>query len=186
MGSEGRVRVLLHSIACGNVKPVAPAMPDHETDGRALARDDDFEFTIQAMGTSLLTWVRAVHQAGLFAPDARVIGLTSEGARRAIRGYAPVSAAKAVLESISRAIALEFAPLGIRSNIIQAGVAETPALLAIPDHEAIARNARQRNPFGRLTEPEDIANTVFLLSLDEASWINGTVIHADGGEHLSV
>jgi enoyl-[acyl-carrier protein] reductase III len=42
-----------------------------------------------------------------------------------------------------------------------------------------------RNPLGRLTTPEDVANAVFLLSLDEADWINGALIRVDGGEHIA-
>ena len=40
-------------------------------------------------------------------------------------------------------------------------------------------------PFGRLTAPRDLANAICLLSLDEAAWINGTVIRVDGGERIS-
>ena len=141
--------------------------------------------TIYSMGTSLLTWVQRLHAAGLFAADARVIGLTSEGNEVAWRGYAAVAAAKSALESVSRAIAVEFAPHGIRSNIIQPGVTDTPALRVIPGSDRMKAGAHLRNPFGRLTTPDDVANVVFLLSLDEARWINGALIRADGGEHVA-
>jgi enoyl-[acyl-carrier protein] reductase I len=42
----------------------------------------------------------------------------------------------------------------------------------------------RRNPYGRLTTPEDVANAVYLLSTDEAAWINGAVVPVDGGEHI--
>jgi NAD(P)-dependent dehydrogenase (short-subunit alcohol dehydrogenase family) len=44
--------------------------------------------------------------------------------------------------------------------------------------------AKKRNPFGRLTEPEDVANAVYLLCKTEADWINGTILKVDGGESL--
>jgi len=224
LGSDGKVRVLLHSIAYGNLKPVVPAPPpdappslDRLADalgvpradlgravdelaesgepifqalrpvdyGEAVLDDEDMARTIYSMGTSLLTWVQRIHSAGLFAPDARVIGLTSEGNEIAWRGYAAVAAAKSALESVSRAIAVEFAPHGIRSNIIQAGVTDTPALRVIPGSARMKAGARLRNPFGRLTTPEDVANVVYLMSLDEARWINGALIRADGGEHIA-
>jgi NAD(P)-dependent dehydrogenase (short-subunit alcohol dehydrogenase family) len=72
---------------------------------------------------------------------ARVLSLTSEGNTIAWRGYAAVSAAKAVLESVSRSMAVEFAPYGIRSNVIQAGVTDTPALRAIPGSDRIKAQA---------------------------------------------
>jgi NAD(P)-dependent dehydrogenase (short-subunit alcohol dehydrogenase family) len=132
-----------------------------------------------------MTWTQRIHAAGLFAPDARALGLTSEGNGVAWRGYAAVAAAKVVLESVSRAIAVEFAPYGIRSNIIQPGVTDTPALRVIPGSGRMKAGARRRNPFGRLTTPEDVANVVYLLSLDEARWINGALIRADGGERIA-
>jgi NAD(P)-dependent dehydrogenase (short-subunit alcohol dehydrogenase family) len=69
--------------------------------------------------------------------------------------------------------------------VIQAGITDTPALQAIPGSDHMKAGARLRNPFGRLTTPEDVANVIYLLSLDEAAWINGTVIRVDGGEHIS-
>lgn len=224
LGGEGRVRVLLHSIAYGNLKPVvsrrpsdaAPALArladalgltradvDRAVEqlaesgepvfqalqpvdyGEAILDDEDMARTIYSMGTSLLSWVQRIHSAGLFAADARVIGLTSEGNEIAWRGYAAVAAAKSALESVSRAIAVEFAPYGIRSNIIQPGVTDTPALRVIPGSARMKAGARLRNPFGRLTTPEDVADVVYLLSLDEAQWITGSLIRADGGEHVA-
>jgi NAD(P)-dependent dehydrogenase (short-subunit alcohol dehydrogenase family) len=132
-----------------------------------------------------MTWVQRIHAAGLFASDARVLGLTSEGNAVAWRGYAAVAATKVALESVSRAIAVEFAPYGIRSNIIQPGVTDTPALRVIPGSGRMKAGARRRNPFHRLTTPEDVADVVYLLSLDEAHWINGALIRADGGERIA-
>ena len=42
-----------------------------------------------------------------------------------------------------------------------------------------------RNPLGRLTTPEDVANVIYLLTLDEARWVNGALIRVDGGEHVA-
>jgi NAD(P)-dependent dehydrogenase (short-subunit alcohol dehydrogenase family) len=153
--------------------------------GAALLDDEDFTTTIYNMGTSILSWVNGVLAAGLFAEDSRVLGLTSEGNEIAWRGYAAVGAAKLAMESLSRSMALELAPHGIRSNIIQAGIAETPASSLIPGIEAMKSQARLRNPFGRLTRPEDVANFIFLMCTDEAAWVNGAILRVDGGEHIS-
>ncbi|MEE8486627.1 MAG: SDR family oxidoreductase, partial [Gemmatimonadota bacterium] len=134
---------------------------------------------------SLLTWTQALRDRNLFAPDARVLGMTSEGNEVAWKGYAAVAAAKVALESISRSIAVEMAHLGIRSNIVQAGVTDTPALRAIPGSQNLKAQARTRNPFGRLTTPADVADAIYLLSLPEAAWINGAIIRVDGGERIS-
>ena len=111
--------------------------------------------------------------------------MTSEGNTKAWKHYAAVSAAKVTLEAITRNIALEFAPYGIKANCIQAGITDTASLQQISGSEKIKEHTLLRNPFKRLTTPDDVANVVYLLSKDEASWINGSVIPVDGGEHIS-
>ena len=226
MGAHGKVRVLLHSIAFGNLKLIAPQQKESDSQTTALQKlaeklgvdagkvneavdelmtdgvgevfpldnpeysdmlieDEDMARTIYSMGTSLLTWTQCLSKHQLFAEDARVLGLTSEGNTVAWRGYAAVSAAKVALESVSRSIAVEFAPQGIRSNIIQAGVTDTKALQAIPGSARMKSVARLKNPFKRLTTPEDVADVVSLLARDEARWINGALIRADGGEQIA-
>ena len=86
---------------------------------------------------------------------------------------------------MARAIAVELAPYGVRANVVQAGITDTPALRAIPGHAHLAAQARRRNPFGRLTTPRDVANVIFLLATDEAAWVNGALIRVDGGEHVA-
>lgn len=227
LGDSGGVRLLLHSVAFGNLKLLGP-YPGSSAPGAARAKiaeaaglsaqrvdeiisnafdegynafytlvddasdysnnqflgSEDFSRTLHAMGYNIVEWVQDMLGRNLFAGDARVLGLTSEGNSVAWKGYAAISAAKAVLESVSRAMAVEFAPCGIRSNIIQAGITDTPALKAIPGSDRIRAQAVLRNPFGRLTTPEDIANVICLLCMDEAAWINGALICADGGERV--
>jgi enoyl-[acyl-carrier protein] reductase I len=55
----------------------------------------------------------------------------------------------------------------------------------IPHSDAIKSYTLKRNPFKRLTRPEDVANAVYLLCKDEAAWINGAIIPVNGGEHIS-
>lgn len=178
MGLEGYIRTLVHSVAKGNLKP----MLDQE---KPTLKNDDFQLTINAMAISLYDWTKEIFEANLFAEDARIISFTSEGNTKAWKNYAAVSAAKVTLEAITRNIALEFAPYGIRANCIQAGVTDTKSLRMIPGSEKIKAHTLNRNPFKRLTQPEDVANAVYLLSKDEASWINGCIIPVDGGEHIS-
>ena len=178
LGVDGKIKCLLHSIAKGNLKPMTGS------EDESLCTDD-FSITLQAMATSLYDWTKLIFNENLFAEDARILAFTSEGSTKPINSYGAVSAAKAALEAISRNIALEFAPFGLRSNCIQAGVTDTRSLQMIPGSEEIKEHTKKRNPFKRLTTPEDVANVVSLLCTDEAAWINGCVIPVDGGEHLS-
>lgn len=184
MGESCRVRLLMHSIAYGNLKPLA-APPGAPADDISVLEDEDFARTVHAMGTSLATWTQDVFARQLFAQDARVIGMTSEGNEVAWRGYAAVAAAKCALESVSRAIAVELGPHGIRSNVVQAGVTDTPALRLIPGSEQMKQSALARNPLGRLTTPADVADFICLLCTDEARWVNGALLRVDGGEHIA-
>lgn len=174
----GKIKTLVHSVAKGNLKPMV-------SDLSPALQAEDFQITIQAMGVSLYDWVKVVFEAKLFSDDARVVSFTSEGNSKAWKNYAAVSAAKVTLEAITRNIALEFARFGIRANCIQAGVTDTASLRMIPGSDEIKKHSLLRNPYSRLTLPEDVANVVYLLSKDEAAWINGTIIPVDGGEHIS-
>ncbi|WP_343670701.1 SDR family oxidoreductase [Chitinophaga sp.] len=180
MGAQGKVRCMVHSIARGTLKAM---LPEGESGSNALSTDD-FRITLDSMAYSLYDWVKDLSHKGLFAADARVLSFTSEGSHRAWKHYGAVSAAKAALEAISRNIALEFAPLGIRSNCIQAGTTNTRSLQLIPGSEQLIAWSEARNPFQRLTTPEDVANVVYLLCKDEAAWINGAIIPVDGGAHI--
>ncbi|WP_422080090.1 SDR family oxidoreductase [Ulvibacterium sp.] len=177
LGKEESIQVLVHSIAKGSLKPMYG-----ETE--STLNQQDFQLTLNAMALSLYDWTKDLVGLELLANDARIISFTSEGNTKAWPGYAAVSAAKVTLEAITRNIALEFAPLGIKANCIQAGVVETQAFQRIPGHERLRNSALKRNPNGRLTTPEDVANVVYLLTTKEAQWITGTVIKVDGGESL--
>jgi enoyl-[acyl-carrier protein] reductase III len=169
--NRGSVRLLLHSIARGNLKPLE----------NLTARD--IGDTIHAMGTSLLDWAKLLLKYDLFQPDARVIGLISEGIHKYWEGYGAVSMAKAAMESLSGYMAVEFAPHGIRTNLIQAGITDTPSFRRIQDSQELMKVAEKRNPMGRMTRPADVAGVIYLLCREEATWINGALIHVDGGEH---
>ncbi|MGB5242441.1 MAG: SDR family oxidoreductase [Lutimonas sp.] len=178
MGEKGKVRTFIHSVAKGHLK----AMVDTE---ESTLSTEDFHLTIDAMAVSLYLWTKAIFDSSMFSSDARILAFTSEGNSKAWPNYGAVSAAKAALEAISRNIALEFAPFGLRSNCIQAGVTDTASFRMIPNSKAIKEYTLKRNPFKRLTTPEDVADAVYLLCKVEAAWINGAIIPVNGGEHIS-
>ncbi|WP_297765853.1 SDR family oxidoreductase [uncultured Muriicola sp.] len=178
MMEEGdTIKMLVHSIAKGSMKPMV-------SDPSLRLTAQDIEITSKSMAVSLYEWVQDILNSKLNDSDMRVISFTSEGNSKVIPGYAAVSVAKVALEAITRNMALEMAPLGVKANCIQAGVTETASFAMIPNSDIIKENALKRNPSGRLTTPQDVANTVYLLSLEEAKWITGTIIKADGGESL--
>jgi enoyl-[acyl-carrier protein] reductase III len=174
--SAGTLRVLLHSLAWGALKPLAGA--------ESVASQKQIESTADIMGHSLVYWVQECLWAGLFDKGARIFAMTSAGSTRAIPEYGPVSAAKAILEAHIRQLALELAPAGITANAILAGVTDTPALRLIPGHEKLMEIARLRNPNKRLTTPEDVARCIAALCHPATYWMTGNTIHVDGGENI--
>ncbi|WP_425392897.1 SDR family oxidoreductase [Ekhidna sp.] len=168
--------VVLHAVSRGNLKPFI-------SDGPKL-NSQDLALTIDAMGTNLRVWVDELLNKNLIGEGTRILTLTSEGNDKFWEGYGAVALAKSTLETLSRYLAIELAPKGMTVNIIQAGVTDTPSLRLIPGSEELIEQSKNRNPYKRLTTPEDVANTIFLLAQPEASWINGALIHVDGGEHL--
>jgi enoyl-[acyl-carrier protein] reductase III len=172
----GTLRVLLHSIAFGALKPLVGA--------EVVASQRQIESTADIMGHSLVYWVQECLRAGLFDKGARIFAMTSSGGSKAIPQYGPVSAAKAILEAHIRQLALELAPAGITANAILAGVTDSPALRQIPDYEKIMEIARQRNPHKRLTQPEDVARCIAALAHPATYWLTGNTLQVDGGENI--
>ncbi|HLW33598.1 MAG TPA: SDR family oxidoreductase [Aequorivita sp.] len=175
---KNSVKLLLHSIAKGSLKKMSGTLSE-------VLTAQDLEISIHAMAISWYEWTQALVQREIFIKNARNIAFTSEGSTRVWPGYGAVSAAKSVLEALMRNMALELAPQQIATNCIQAGTTATASFMAIPGSIDLAEMAKNRNPFNRLTEAEDVANAVYLLCRPEANWINGTTIKVDGGESLS-
>ncbi|MBN1586829.1 MAG: SDR family oxidoreductase [Candidatus Omnitrophica bacterium] len=175
--SNGTLRVVLHSLAFGSLKPFVGKIDETVT-------RPQMDMTLDVMAHSLVYWVQELVRAGLLRKGARVLSMTSAGSMRVWPTYGPVSAAKCALESHTRQLASELAPAGITVNSIMAGVTDTPALRKIPGNDVMLESARKRNPSGRLTTPEDIAGLVLLLADERSQWVTGNVIRADGGETI--
>jgi NAD(P)-dependent dehydrogenase (short-subunit alcohol dehydrogenase family) len=177
LGEDGRIRVFLHSLAFGALRAFL------EEGNSGLTREQ-MDMTADVMGHSLVYWVQDLMAADLFEKNGRVFAMTSSGATRVMPNYGAVSAAKAVIESHIRQLAMELAPYGITANAIRAGVTDTPALRKIPSHEKFIELALSRNPNGRLTTPADVAEAIAVLSEPGAYWINGNTLGIDGGEDI--
>ena len=173
------IHLVLHSLAFGTLLPFIAAEPE------GAVNEAQMEMTLRVMAHSLVYWVQDLTQLDLLKRGSRVFAMTSGGSRRMVKSYGAVSAAKAALESHTRQLALELAPRGVMVNALMGGVTDTPALRVIPGHETMLKQARRRHPSGRITTPEDIANTLVVLAHPQLTWITGTVIPVDGGEIIS-
>jgi len=171
------VKVLLHSLAFGSLLPMVA------TEGRSLS-SKQMTMTIEVMANSLVWWSRSVVESGLMVEGGRIFAMTSSGSQRTIPNYGAVGAAKAALESHIRYLAAELAPNKITANSILAGITVTPALLKIPGSDVLIEAAKRRNPHGRLTTPEDVADCLIELSKAGTAWLTGNTLRVDGGEDI--
>ena len=177
-GADPFIAVVLHSLAFGTTLSYVTT----DVEGAREVNQKQLEMTADVMAHSMVYWVRDLFHAGLIADGSRLFAMTSEGAQKVVPTYGPVSAAKAALESHCRQLAMELAPHGITVNAIRAGVADTPALRRIPGGEGLLEAALARNPSGRVTRPEDVADAIVALSSPRLYWMTGNVIGVDGGE----
>ncbi|PLX06999.1 MAG: short-chain dehydrogenase [Marinilabiliales bacterium] len=177
---RNNISFLLHSIADGNLNTM---FASEDNPDRKLYLQD-FQHTIDSMGTSLYKWTDLLLQNDLFSSNASVLGLTSEGTKMVLKDYAAVAAAKSVMESNVKYMAIELADKGIRTNLINAGITDSKALKVFPDYDSFIEKAKQRNPNKRLTTAEDVAKVIAFMASEESEWINGSIINVDGGEQL--
>ncbi|HUF89332.1 MAG TPA: SDR family oxidoreductase [Gemmatimonadota bacterium] len=180
LGESGeQVRVLLHSLAFGTLKPYI------RKEGQAALAQRELEMTLDVMANSLVYWSQDLVENDLMREGGRIYSMTSTGDFHAWPSYGAVSAAKAALEAHTRQLAFELAPRGITVNSIRAGVTDTPALRKIPGSDEMIASATKRNPHGRLTTPGDVARALVALARPETAWITGNVIGVDGGEEIA-
>ena len=119
-----------------------------------------------------------------------IVNVSSHQARRAVRGALPYVTAKAAIEGLTRALAVDYGPHGIRVNAVALGSIATErydAFLGRQEPAAAARieeEMRQLHPIGRVGRPEEVAAAVAHLLSDDASFINGATVPVDGGRSV--
>lgn len=177
-GTAETVHMVVHTLAFGSLRPFIT------NDQEAAVTQSQMEMTLNVMAHSLVYWTQDLTRAGLLRRGSRVYAMSSLGSQRVSSHYGPVSAAKAALEAHTRQLAVELAPQGIAVNCLMPGVTDTPAFRAIPGHEEIYEQVQAHHPAGRLTRPEDVAQTLVVLADPRLTWISGAVIPVDGSESV--
>lgn len=172
------LRVLIHSIAFGALKPLFAEKRED------MLNKKQIEMTMDVMANSLIYWTQDLFFEKLLAENSRIFALTSIGSSRSMINYGAVSAAKAAIESYIRQISVELAPYKITANAILAGLTDTPAARKIPGFDKMLSHAKEHNPFNRNTVPADVAKAISMLADEDFYWITGQVLGVDGGENI--
>ena len=112
---------------------------------------------------------------------ASVINLSSIMATKHTRQMAVYSATKGAVSALSRSLAVEYAPYGIRVNTLLPGYVETALIGRYISNPMIAKALLTQTPLRRFGTPQDVANAALFLASDEAAYITGAALNVDGG-----
>ncbi|AXK32537.1 SDR family NAD(P)-dependent oxidoreductase [Streptomyces armeniacus] len=123
------------------------------------------------------------HALPLLPEGASVVNVGSKSAEVGIPLRAHYTAAKAALAGLSRSLAKELGPRGIRVNVLAPGVIETEAIGALPAEQAAAMRERysRKTALGRLGAPDEVGGAVLFLVSGLSRYVTGEVLHVDGG-----
>lgn len=142
-----------------------------------------WEVTMDANAKSYFLCAQEAYK--LMPKGGKIVALTSYGSQKYIPGYAALGSAKAAVETLTKYLAVEFAERGINVNCVSGGAVDTDSLKVLAQYSRhIVDEYIRKTPAKRLGRPEDIANVVAFLCTQEANWIRGQTIIADGGFSL--
>ena len=142
----------------------------------------DFQKVLLTNLVSAFTLTKEVAKKMVETKKGSIINISSMAAHYGLPKVIAYTASKAGIEGMTRALAVELSPLGIRVNCIAPGFIKTKmsseALNNDPERKA---KVLSRTPLGKLGQPKDVANLAYFLTSEETSYITGTIIPVDGG-----
>jgi glucose 1-dehydrogenase len=115
------------------------------------------------------------------AAGGAIVNMSSINEKFGLPDHVAYSISKGGISQLTRAMAVALAPHGIRVNAVGPGTIDTPILAGVIKDKAFREKVLSRTPLGRFGRPEEIAAVVAWLASDEASYVTGTTIFADGG-----
>lgn len=148
--------------------------------------DEDFQGIILTNVTSVFVFSREVVKCMLEKKNGGVIiNISSMAAQYGLPRVIGYSASKNAIDGMTRAMAVELSPKGIRVNAIAPGFITTPMTAkAFSDDPARLNKALARTPMGKLGEPADIGDAALFLVSDAAKFITGVILPVDGGNSI--
>lgn len=146
--------------------------------------DESIDKMVMVNINALVKICKAVIPSMLIKRSGIIVNISSATASKVYRGQSIYAGTKAFAETFSKGIAAEYGRKGLRCNCVAPGAIDTGSLKLLTN--IADEQLKQLNAASRLGDPQDVANTVAFLCRDESSYINGTVLHVDGGHWLGI
>ena len=166
----GRLDVFVSNAASGVLRPIMELEETH------------WDWTMNINAKAML--FGAQEAARLMDKGGKILGVSSLGSIRYLDNYTTVGVSKAAIESLTRYLAVELAPLGIAVNTVSGGALDTEALKHFPNRDELLEDARINTPAGRMVEIEDMVKAAMFLISADSDMIRGQTIIVDGGRSI--
>ena len=170
---HGRIDILVNNAGINLKKPILDVT------------DEDYQKIILTNQTSAFCLTRSF--AGFMQEQGAgcILNISSMASVYGLPYVIAYTASKAAIEGMTRAMAVELSPAGIRVNCIAPGFIKTNmSSVALEKDPERKGKVLSRTPMGRLGKPEEVANAAYFLASDEASFITGVILPVDGGNSI--
>ena len=147
--------------------------------------DEDFQQIIQTNLVSVFSLSREVVKSMLTAGGGSIVNVSSMASQYGIPYVIAYTASKTAIEGMTRAMATELSPQGIRVNCVAPGfIATDMSAKALDNDPARKQKVLGRTPMGKLGEPADVAEAIYYLATDSAKYVTGVILQVDGGNSI--
>lgn len=147
--------------------------------------DQEFQQILLTNLTSVFAITREVAKNMVAKKSGSIINISSMAAQYGLPGVVAYAASKTAIEGVTRTLAVELSPQGVRVNCIAPGfIATKMSATALNGDPERKQKVLSRTPMGRLGDPQDVANAAYFLASDDSTFITGTVVAVDGGNSI--